>query len=313
MFTTNQRLHVRIRDFVDWIRTDGIKEDTIREQANEIRKRVKNLASNDGLIIQSTPWSGSFAKRTGLRRHLYGLNPVEGQDVDLPFVISPTTKHDEELSELLPRFQGYLMQSYPNTLRELTKSSVKLNFVGTKIAYDIVPMLATSDSDRQILIRGDGTHRETSVQKHIEFIKSRTQTSKDHPGRVSFNEMIRLLKWWREVRCGGERDSYPTILIDLLGAYAYDKLGVCNTYTETLGHWFSMLADVVERRTAVYFSDFNTSAHICAEGVWSVIDPVNPDNNIAGSLSNLEISVLSECYKPLQRMRMTMKLVLSML
>jgi Second Messenger Oligonucleotide or Dinucleotide Synthetase domain len=294
MFTTNQRSHIRIRNFVDWVRTDSTKEDTIRDQANEIRKRVKNLASDDGLIIQSTPWSGSFAKRTGLRRHLRGLNPVEGQDVDLPFVISPKTKHDEELSELLPRFQGYLTKSYPSTPQTLTKSSVKLDFVGTKIAYDIVPMLATSDAERQILIRGDGTHRETSVQKHIEFIKSRTQSSKEHPGRVSFNEMIRLFKWWREVRCGGESDSYPTILIDLLGAYAYDKLGVYNTYTETLAHWFSLLADVVERRETIYFSDFNISTQISTEGVWSVIDPINSDNNIAGSLRNLEISVLSE-------------------
>jgi tRNA nucleotidyltransferase (CCA-adding enzyme) len=111
MFTTHQPSHIRIRNFVDWIRTDRAREDTIREQANEIQERVKNLASNDGLIILFTPWSGSFAKRTGLRRHLYGLNPVEGQDVDLPFVISPKTKDDEELSELLPRFQGYLTQS----------------------------------------------------------------------------------------------------------------------------------------------------------------------------------------------------------
>lgn len=294
MFTTRQKLHIRIRNFVDWIRTDSDKEDSIREQANEIRERVKSQARNDGLIILLTPWSGSFAKRTGLRRHLRGLNPVEGQDVDLPFVISPKTKDEEELSELLPRFDKYLERSYPNTPRKTTTSSIKLDFVGTKIAYDIVPMLATSDLERQIIIRGDGTHRETSVQKHIEFIKTRTESSNEQIGRVSFNEMVRLFKWWREVQCGGNNDVYPTILIDLLSAYAYDRVGVCNTYTETLAQWFSFLADVVEQRTSIYFSAFSKSTQRPSEKFWSVIDPVNSENNIAGYLGNADISVLAE-------------------
>jgi hypothetical protein len=295
MFTTRQQLHIRIRDFVDWIRTDSNKEDNIRQQADEIRKRVKAKASDDGLIITSTPWSGSFSKRTGLRRHLYGLNPVEGQDVDLSFVISPKTQDDEELLELLPRFDKYLERSYPTTPRKTTKSSIKLDFVGTKIAYDIVPMLATSDPERQIILRGDGTHRETSVQKHIEFIKTRTKSSSEQIGRVSFNEMVRLFKWWREVKCEGNNDDYPTILIDLLSAYAYDQVGVCNTYTETLAKWFYLLADVVEKRTSIYFSDFTTSAQsIGATSVWSVIDPINPGNNIAGYLNNTKINVLAE-------------------
>jgi len=294
MFTTRQKLHIRIRNFVDWIRTDSNKEDDICRQANEIRERVKNQASNDGLIILSTPWSGSFAKRTGLRRHLRGLNPVEGQDVDLSFVINPKDKDDKELSELLPRFEKYLIDSYPNTPRKPSKSSIKLDFVGTKIAYDIVPMLATTDSQRQIIIRGDGIHRETSVQKHIEFIKTRTKSSNEQIGRVSFNEMVRLFKWWREVQCGGNNDAYPTILIDLLSAYAYDRVGVCNTYTETLAQWFSFLADVVEQRTSIYFSDFSKSIQRPSEKFWSVIDPVNPENNIADYLGNAEIGVLVE-------------------
>jgi len=294
MFTTRQKLHIRIRNFVDWIRTDSNKEDDICKQANEIRERVKNQASNDGLIILSTPWSGSFAKRTGLRRHLRGLNPVEGQDVDLSFVIRPKDKDDEELSELLPRFEKYLIASYPNTPCKPSKSSIKLSFAGTKIEYDIVPMLATNDSQRQIIIRGDGTRRETSVQKHIEFIKTRTKNSNEQIGRVSFNEMVRLFKWWREVKCEGNNDVYPTILIDLLSAYVYDRKGVYNTYTETLAQWFSFLADVVEQRTSIYFSDFSESTQRPSEKFWSVIDPVNPENNIADYLGNAEIGVLVE-------------------
>jgi hypothetical protein len=279
---------------VDWIRTEGSREDTIRDQANEIRSRVRNAASKDGLTVRSTPWSGSFAKRTGLRRHLRGATPIEGQDVDLPFVISPKTKDDEKLETLLPRLNGYLDTSYPNTRKEPTKSSVKLIFEGTKLSYDVVPMLATDDAERQILIRSNGDQRETSVQKHIDFVRSRTQDSNEQEGRVAFNEMVRLFKWWREVQCRGENSTYPTILIDLLCAYAFDKLGVDNTYPSTLARWFGLLAHEVEQRTPIYFSDFTACDAPPNVEQWAVIDPINADNNIAEYLGNAEIDVLAE-------------------
>jgi hypothetical protein len=294
MLTTRRPIHARLCNFVDWIRTEGSREDAIRDQANEIRSRVKSAASKDGLTVRSTPWSGSFAKRTGLRRHLRGATPVEGQDVDLPFVISPKTKNDEKLESLLPRFYGYLETSYPDTHKEPTKSSVKLVFEGTKLSYDVVPMLATDDTERQILIRSNGDRRETSVQKHIEFVRSRTQDSNEQQGRVAFNEMVRLLKWWREVQCRGENSAYPTILIDLLCAYAYDKAGVDNTYPGALARWFGLLAHEVEQRTPIYFSDFTVWEASPNAERWAVIDPINADNNIAEYLGNAEIDVLVE-------------------
>lgn len=294
MLTTRRPIHARLCNFVDWVRTERAKEDTIRDQANEIRSRVESAASRDGLIVCSTPWSGSFAKRTGLRRHLHGATPIEGQDVDLPFVISPKTKDDEKLETLLPRFTGYLDASYPNTRKEPTKSSVKLIFEGTKLSYDVVPMLATHNAERQILIRSNGEQRETSVQKHIEFVRSRTQDSNEQQGRVAFNEMVRLFKWWREVQCGGENSAYPTILIDLLCAYAYDKTGVDNTYPSTLARWFGLLAHEVEQRTPIYFSDFIVWNAPPNAKRWAVIDPINSGNNIAEYLGNAEIDVLAE-------------------
>lgn len=294
MISTRRPLHTRLRNFTDWIRTDSSKEDTIRDQAGEIRDRVKGQAQKDGLVVQSIPWSGSFAKRTGIRRHLQGATPIEGQDVDIPFVVSPKTKSDETLESLLPRFIRYVENSYPTTPKTPSKSSVKLNFVGTKVSYDIVPMLATTDATRQVLIRSNGERRETSVQRHIEFIKERTRQSNDLAGRVAFNEMVRLLKWWREVQCEGYVDAYPSILVDQLAAHAFRHQAVDETYAGTLARWFGFLAHEVSRRAPIYFDDYVRWSSAPQARVWAVMDPVSSTNNVAGNLGNVEVDALAE-------------------
>lgn len=288
-------LHRRLSSFVDWIATEAATEDRIREQADEIRNRIKAKAEEDGLTVRSTPNSGSFAKRTGLRRHLQGDSDVEGQDVDLPFVVSPKTKDDEAVDRLLDKFLGYAKASYPDTLRKKTKSSVKLSFVGSKLSYDLVPMLATTVPDEQILLRANGDRRRTSVQKHIQFIRSRTQASNQIAGRVKFNECVRLMKWWREFRMGsaGSITELPTFVVDLLSAKAFDTQSVGETYAETLASWSGFLANLVQKRTAVYFADFG-SPRVVPRATWVVLDPVNPENNATAAWTGLMADELAE-------------------
>ena len=61
----------------------------------------------DAFVIVATPEAGSFAKHTGLRRHMRGNSEVEEQDVDFPFVIRPTGKDGDRIDELLRRFERY--------------------------------------------------------------------------------------------------------------------------------------------------------------------------------------------------------------
>src|SRR5438132_211772 len=117
-------IHRRLSRFVDWIATDESREDEIRRKSEDVRTRICNQASKDGLVIRSTPNSGSYAKRTGLRRHMTGGSVVEGQDVDLPFVVSPRTRDQEEVNSLLDRFERYAKATYPQVERNPTKSSI---------------------------------------------------------------------------------------------------------------------------------------------------------------------------------------------
>jgi hypothetical protein len=293
-------LHRRFSCFVEWLAPDTDKEDDIRKQANDIRERVKGQAGRDGLVIRSTPSAGSFAKRTGLRRHITGGSDVEGLDIDLPFVVSPRTRRDEELTSLLDRFERYAEATYPSTERERTRSAVRLRFKAARLSYELVPMLATADPDRQILIRASGERVETSVQKHVEFIRRRTQESNELPGRVKFNECVRLLKWWREFRIDHVGLPEPlrvsSMLIELLCAHAYDAQRVEATYATTLLRWLQHMAGVVRQRTRVVFSDFVSPALAPARGAaeWDVLDPVNPGNNIAAHRTRHDIDKLAD-------------------
>jgi hypothetical protein len=294
LMSTRSRLHAHLTAFVEWVATESAREDTIRTQAEEIRDRIAAKARADGLVVRSTPWSGSFRKRTGLRRHLHGAHPVEGQDVDLAFVLSPRTKDDENLTVLLPRFYRYAHESYPHTSKQQTKSSVRLDFAASKLRYDLVPMLAGKDDESQIIIRSDGERRQTSLQKHIEFVSKRTRLSNEQPGRVKFNECVRLAKWWREVVSGGDTNLYNTMLIELLCASAFDRMGVDVTYPDTLARWFAWMASVVSRRQPVYFGDYTHWRAAPTMQPWPVIDPVNRDNNIADKLTKAETEVLGD-------------------
>lgn len=292
-------LHRRIAAFVDWIATEPLREDEIREQAARIRHAIRAKAIVDDLVVRSTPNAGSFATRTGLRRHMRGLAEVEGQDVDVPFVVAPKTKDDERLEVLLPRFEKYARQAYPETERQPSKSSVKLTFA-SHLSYDIVPLLATRDPERQILVRSDGERRETSVQRHVDFIMSRTDKSDEVPGRVKFNEVIRLLKWWRcfrQTQDGAVVTDVPSFLINLLAAHAFDARGVRETYGETLADWFGYLARVIRRRETVRFTDFLPTPATSPGTLWAVNDPVNSENNVVSKWSGIMCDEFAEWFE----------------
>ncbi|WP_438032117.1 CBASS oligonucleotide cyclase [Sorangium sp. So ce204] len=295
--STQSASHRWLTAFVDWIKPEEATREAICKQAEEIRDRIGAKASRDGLVVRSMPWSGSFAKKTGLRRHMRGDHEVEGQDVDLAFVISPQTSEGEDIESLLDRFERYARASYPNTRRNPTKSSVRLDFKGTKLSYDLVPMLAVEgDDEAQVLLRRDGERRRTSVQRHIDFVKRRTDRSNELKGRVKFNEGVRLVKWLREIRQSRSQilDDVPTMLIDLLCAKAFDQHGVDETYTETLSRWFGRIAHLVGTRKRVDFSDFGDPAGHADSGLWPVLDPVNPANNVVPpAWGNLQLQELA--------------------
>lgn len=297
-YSNKSTIHVRIKKFVKWIAPEKEKREDIKKQSEEIRGRIKSKAEEDGLTVTSMPYSGSFAKKTGLRRHYLGEQEIDGQDIDIPFVVKK--EKETEFEQLIKRFEGYAKASYPNTTRETTKSSVKMSFTGTKLSYDIVPMFATDDPEKQIFIRSNGDIITTSIQKHKDFIRKRIKESDGDDGIVLFNDCVRLLKWWREVKLqetnGGITDI-PSFLIDMLAAKAYDQLGVDTTYPQTLANWFNFLASIIRKRETVWFDDFHKSPCPDTTKPWNVLDPVMPGNNVVKNWAGYQIDELAKWFQ----------------
>lgn len=296
-YSTKSKLHVRVRNFVGWIAPEKETRDAIKKQADEIRSRIRKKAEDDGLTVTDTPYSGSFASKTGLRRHLRGGTNIEGQDIDLPFVVKQDK--ETEFEPLIKRFEKYAKESYPDTKITVTKSSVKMEFEGTKLTYDIVPMFATEDSTKQILIRENGEIIKTSIQSHREFIRDRTKKTREEDGVVTFNELIRLLKWWREHKQQATSDSIvlPSFLVNLLAAKALEKCNVSTTYPQTLANWFSYLSFVIKNRETIWFNDHYKQPKPEAGKPWNVLDPIMPDNNIVKTWSGWQVDELAEWFQ----------------
>jgi Second Messenger Oligonucleotide or Dinucleotide Synthetase domain len=293
-YSNKSILHNRIKRFGEWIAPEKETRERIKRQADEIRSRIVGQAKDDGLEIIKTPYGGSFPSKTGLRRHMRGDLVIEGQDVDIPFVVKKDK--ETEFEPLIQRFKKYAEKSYPSTKIDITKSSVNMSFTGTKLCYDIVPMFATSEQDKYILMRNNGEQITTSVEKHIEFIKSRTKKTKEMEGVVAFNHMVRFLKWWREHKeqTTNEIITLPSFLINMLAAKALKECGVNSTYPQTLANWFSYLAYIVGQNETIWFDDYYKVPKPDGTKPWNVLDPVMPENNIVKAWSNWQVKELRD-------------------
>ncbi|MEO1257407.1 MAG: CBASS oligonucleotide cyclase [Bacteroidota bacterium] len=295
-------MHRRLKCFITYIAPDKGKREAIERQSNEIRECIEKHSKEDGLTLLSKPYSGSFATKTGLKRSLQGNDEVEGQDIDLAFIMKDEDKNGDPLGCLVEDFVSYLKSRWPATDIGKSKSSAYINFSGTKLRFDVVPLIETKRKNIQKLIRTTGNERQSSVQRHADFITKRTGDSNQLKGVVKFNECVRLMKWWRYQRqtesniFGNDEDDekIPSFLLNLLCAHAYDEESVHETYADTLKKWFGFLAHVVRNRKRIVFDDFIKSHLINNSGLWQVIDPMDDSNNIVGHWKSDWIDELAE-------------------
>lgn len=298
-------IHRRMKCFVQFIAPDPNKREDIKRQADDIRSCIERNAKEEGYIITGSPSSGSFAKKTGLRRHLQGNDEVVGQDIDIAFILEDKDSEGNPLGCMVHHFERYLRECNPKCDVGSSKSAANISFSKTKLQFDAVPLIKTKRKDIQKLIRTNGEERQSSVQKQNEFVKSRNKSSNAIDGVVKFNECMRLMKWWRYQRQtesgvfgnGETEDKVPSFLLDLLGAKAYETVSVSATYPETLARWFSYLAHIVRKREDVVFKDFIKEHEDLDQANWRTIDPMDDTNNVVKNWPEYKINELADWFE----------------
>jgi hypothetical protein len=298
--TAKSPLHHRIRIFSEWIAPDPATEEAMLKQAGDLMQRISAKAKADGLTVANALYSGSHAKRTGIRRHLQHSAEVEGQDIDVGFILEPLDKNGKPLGCMIPKFKQYLDEIFPGSETGKTKHSATIRFRSNKkLRYDIIPLIKVDASGlHQRIIRTDGHERHCSVQQHIRFMKTRNAKAQ---GAVPFHQMVRLMKWWRyhwqtqsQVFGNGKEDhKVPTFLLDLLCAHAFDKVGLADKYPQAIRNWLAHLCQVVQRRQAITFDDFQSPPIKDEVPLWRVIDPVDPTNNVVAHWHHTWINELA--------------------
>lgn len=261
--------HKHLQQFADRavnLRRDDAREYT--EQVNRLRDKLQVfLKDNPDFELIKMLLSGSLAKHTALK----SIN-----DADVAVYVSSAP---DDIGELMDWLATKLRSAFPNFNSDqvvVQNFSVQVQFRGTGLDVDVVPVYHQRDDWGLLVSQEDGSKLKTNISLHKEFIANRR---KEH---ATYAQVVRLLKWWVRMR-KSENDGFrfKSFMVELVAAKLYDDRTFSNRddYPETMLEFFDYIA-----RTgfgeSIFFSDYTPKPAISNDPV-RVFDPVNEANNVA--------------------------------
>ncbi len=260
--------HKHIQEFAD--RVVNLKKDDAkkyRDQVNRLRTKLDELIKeNPDFELQKMLLSGSLAKHTALKN----IN-----DADVAVYVSSAPQNVGDLTKWLAE---KLRLAFPNFNYDqvvIQNYSVKVEFRGTGLDVDVVPIYKKGEGDcGELVSQEDGTKLLTNISLHKEFIKTRRVK------HSNYAQIVRLLKWW--IKTQKERDSnfkFKSFMVELIIAKLFDD-GIItkNDYPEMLLCFFDYISQT-NFGEEIYFTDYTNKPKICNDPI-RVFDPVNPSNNL---------------------------------
>ena len=240
-----------------------------RQQVNSLRERLEAKISEDPAFdLVKMLHAGSVAKGTALRT-------VNDLDVAVYVKAGDAPKDD---SQLIPWLAERLAEANPNMRSDQFESQqhcVTINFRGTGLDVDVVPVLYEGDEDDcgWLVRKYTGERVLTSITLHLQFMRDHKQLYGD-----DYTQLIRIVKWWKRHK----ELRFKSFMIELLWARLAATGTSLTDYPTALEHFFTyIIKSGLKQR--VYFTDHYAASKLPASstGVIEIFDPVNPDNNIA--------------------------------
>jgi Second Messenger Oligonucleotide or Dinucleotide Synthetase domain len=269
----------RFELFITRIRPTIEHIEEANRQTDYMIKQLKSMVAEDEhFTLEKVLQAGSNAKHTSLRR-----TEENRFDVDLGAYYSGTGASKERLSTLLTFTRDRLRDIYPSKSArdfEVLQSAVRVKFrSGIKLNVDVVPIIRVDSlgiENGGWIPRSD-KWRLTSVTCHNEFVRSRTAWSKQRPGPVKFNRLVRLVKWWNNRQ---DDLAQPSYFCDLITAAALEESGVTDEWQSSLRKVFTFLRKH-QFLEPIVFSDYYDASKIkLPTDQVIVMDSVNPENNV---------------------------------
>lgn len=249
------------------------KAQQYREQAQRLQDKLEGyLADHDDFALKRMMLSGSLAKGTALR----SLN-----DIDVAVYISGSeAPHD--IRDLLDYLVERLRKAFPNFTPDQVKPqtySVTVSFKGSGLDVDVVPVLYSGLPNWRgnLVSQEDGSFLETSIPLHLEFARARKRAAPTH-----FAQVVRLAKHWARLMKQERQDfRFKSFMIELIMAKLCDDGVDFSDYPEALQAFFTYLATSGLRQRIVFEDNYPISKVGALSDLVQIIDPVNPDNNVA--------------------------------
>lgn len=254
-----------------------------KKQWDIYREQVKRFKDNLEEYIKANPEfelvkmlnSGSCAKKTAIST----LN-----DIDVGVYLKPEKISDLQLNNVLQYLRNLLATAYKKygmSSEQFTIGDhcVKVNFKGSGLDIDVVPVIPNGKPDDRGLIPCSTGNNwlETSIPMHLNFISVRKKNYK------KYAPLVRLTKWWRE-QVGLKLKSF---LIELIWAHIFDtKEMIPNSYKDAFPFFFVYILET-QLKKRIIFSDYYRPTEIKPSGrsVVEIYDPVNPSNNVAEEIT----------------------------
>jgi tRNA nucleotidyltransferase (CCA-adding enzyme) len=272
-----------------------------REQVNFLRRRLEaHIEAHPHYDLVKLRAAGSTAKFTAIRRRR-----GEGSDADVAAYVRASSVGGLAVAEtdlllwLLERCKEVYGRTKDAEDFQVSEHAVGITLRETGLKIDVAPVLYQDEpDDKGYLVTRQGTKVLTSVTQHLQFINTRKKLAGS-----GYAELIRLLKAFiREAKRRDETLRCKSFLLELLVAHLWDNgwHGAPLKVDDYPRAFEQVLAYVVqtELRAPVSFNDFYISRSLSPSSdpiqVW---DPVNAENNVAGTYSELHRSRLVETAK----------------
>jgi tRNA nucleotidyltransferase (CCA-adding enzyme) len=280
--------HIRHQDLLAFaiakVNLPAAKVTEYRGRVNSVRDRLAAKIDEDPTyaVVRSLH-SGSVAKGTALRTiNDFDLavylraDAVPASDSDLgPWLI-------DRLKEARPQLDDDQFSPQDHCVTITYRD-------GTKV--DVVPVLDAGDGtgDGYLVRKDTGERVLTNIPKHLEFINERKRRLPQH-----YRQVIRLVKYWVRLQKMANSDfRCKSFVVELLCAHLLDRGVDMTDYTEALAGFFSYVVESGLREVVVFDDYYKTSAVPAdARSVITIMDPVNPANNVTSSYTEAERALL---------------------
>lgn len=252
----------------------NLKADAVRgyrAQVRYLRERLEcYVAEHPDFELIKMLHYGSLAKGTAISTFC---------EMDLAAYLDPERSRGKALAEVLQTMRALLIDVYPQMAPSqfvIDPPAVTITYSTSGLKVDVVPVIPNGKGDdRGLLAMSAPEWVETSIPLHLDFIRKRSAR------HAQFRELVRLTKWWRQ-----EHDlDFCSFLIELVWAHLVDTKPISEDYQEAMLTFFAYIErSRLEERIA--FSDnYKLSAVNTSPALVQIIDPVNPSNNVADSMT----------------------------